>query len=82
MVAKCCNVVAGCVHQRDDGIALVHGAVGGALNMVACVRKQNIARAVGFLQLVPDAGDDVIAQRIVDIGVYIVCVEDDNILLG
>ena len=50
--------------------------------MVACVRKQNIARAVGFLQLVPDAGDDVIAQRIVDIGVYIVCVEDDNILLG
>ena len=82
VVAQSGNVVACGIHQRQDGIPLVHGAVSGALNMVAGVCQQNIAFAVGFFQFIPDAGDDIIAQWFVDVGMYIVGVEDDHILLG
>ena len=81
MVAQGSNIVTGGIHQRDDGVALVHGSVGGSLNMVTGICQQDIALAVGFLQLRLDAGNDIIAQGVVDVGVDIVGVEDDHILL-
>ena len=80
MVAQSCQVITGGVHQLDDGSALVHGAVSGALDVVAGVNQQNIV--ILLCQLCLYGSDDIVAQGIVDVGVYVVGVEDCDGLLN
>ena len=77
MVAQRGQVIARGVHQLDNGLALVHGAVGGALDMVAGIHQQD-ALALGG-QLLLQSGNGGIAQRLVDVSVHIVGVKDDNL---
>src|SRR5699024_376820 len=46
VVAQSGQVIAGGVHQLDDGGALVHGAIGGALDVVAGVQQQDVHAGV------------------------------------
>ena len=72
MVAQGGQVIAGGVHQLDDGGPLVHPAVGGALDVVPGVHQQ------GVLQGVLIGGHQGIGQVLVDIGVDVVGVEDGD----
>ena len=58
-------------------VSPVHGAVGGALDMVAGIHQQD-ALALGG-QLLLQSGNGGIAQRLVDVGVHIVGVKDDDL---
>ena len=77
VVAERRQVVAGGVHQIHDRLALVHGAEGGALDVVAGVNEDDVVvLRNGLLQ----TGDVVIADGLVDVGVNVVRVEDDGVL--
>ena len=77
VVAERRQVVVGGVHQIHDRLALVHGAEGGALDVVAGVNQDDVVGpGNGLLQ----TGDVVIAEGLVDVGVNVVRVEDDGVL--
>ena len=77
MVAQGGQVVPGGLHQLDDGSALVHGAVGGALDVVAGVHQQDVSQGV------PVAGHGGIPQVLVDVGMYVVGVQNgDSVCRG
>ena len=80
VVAQSCHIIACRIHQLDNGFALVHGAVGSALNMVAGINQQNIL--VLLLQLCLHRGDHIVAQNTVDVGMYVVGVENCDVTLG
>ena len=84
MVAEGGQVVAGRVHQLDDGSALVHGAVGGALDVVAGVHQQDVH--VGVLVALLQSLDGSVGQLggfVVDVGVHVIGVQDgDGVLVG
>ena len=87
MVAQSCGIIPGGVHQVDDGVALILGAEGSALNMVAGIHQQHILQS----GLIP--GDGGIPQGrdlsgllplahglgIVNVGVGIVGVQDHDL---
>ena len=80
VVAQSCGIVAGSVHHLDDllAVVVVGGAVVGALNVVACVEQQ---RACGnLLRLRVQIGNVVVGQALVDIGVNVVGVINDDLV--
>ena len=80
MVAGGSQVVTGLVHQLDDGRTVIHGAVSGALDMVACIHQQNIL--AGVLDALLQGSNGGIGRcrgLVVDVGVDIVGVEDGHI---
>ena len=82
MVAGGGDIVTGSVHQLDDGSTLVHGAVGGALHMVACIHQQHIL--AGVLIALLQVGNGSVGQLgalLVDVGMDIVGVQDGNVRL-
>ena len=78
VVAQSCQVIAGGVHQFDDGLAAVHGAVGRALDMVAGVHQKDVF--ILGLQLILQRRDHIVAHVTVDVRVYIVGVQDHSVL--
>ena len=80
VVAQSCQVISGGVHQIDDGFALVHGTVGSTLNMVTGIYQQNVF--VLLLQFGFHRCDYVITQRAIDIGMYIIGVQNGDVLRG
>ena len=77
VVARSCQVIAGGIHQFNDGLAAVHGAVGGALDVVAGVHQKNVF--ILGLQLILQRCDHIVAQFTVDIGVNVVGVQDHGV---
>ena len=77
MVAQSGCVITGGVHQLDDGSALVHCAVSGALHMVAGVQQQSAGSDRSGLLL--QIGNVVIGQRVVDVGMDVVGVVNDDL---
>ena len=76
------DIVTGSVHQLDDGSTLVHGAVGGALHMVACIHQQHILAGILIALLqVGNSGVGQLGALLVDVGMDIVCVQDGNVRL-
>jgi hypothetical protein len=74
------QIVTGLVHQLDDGSAVIHGAVSGALDMVTCIHQQHIP--AGVLDALFQGSNGSIGGLgglVVDIGVDIVGVEDGHI---
>ena len=79
MVAGGGQIVARLVHQLDDGLAIVHGAIGGALNVVTGVHEQDVlARILVALFQRSDGGIGQFRGLFVDVGVHIVGVEDGD----
>ena len=72
VVAQSGQVIARCVHQLGDGGALVHGTVGGALDVVAGVHQQDVLQGVlvgghlGVGQILGDVGMDVVGVQYSD----------------
>ena len=79
VVAEGRGIVAGGVHQLNDGLALVHRAVSSALHMVARVEQEDAGSNGSGLRL--QVGDVVIGQLAVDVGVDVVGVVDDDLIL-
>ena len=80
MVAGGSQIVTGLVHQLDDGSAVIHGAVSGALDMVTCIHQQHIpAGVLDALFQGSNGGIGGLGGLVVDIGVDIVGVEDGHI---
>ena len=80
MVAQGGRVVAGGVHQLRDGGALVHGAVGGALDGVAGIHQQRTVQRV-FVAGHLGVGQTVLvalAHIVVDVGVDVVGIQDGD----
>ena len=78
VVAEGRQIVARRVHHFDDALALIHGAVSGALDMVAGVDQQD---ACGdLLGLVLHVGNGVVGQGAVDVGMDVVGVVDDELV--
>ena len=74
------QIVTGLVHQLDDGSAVIHGAVSGALDMVTCIHQQHIpAGVLDALFQGSNGGIGGLGGLVVDIGVDIVGVEDGHI---
>jgi len=81
MVARGGNIVARGIHQLDNGFALIHRAISGALNMVACVHQQDIFALV--LIALFQRGNGSVGQLralLVDVGMDIVGVQDGDVL--
>ena len=79
VVAQSGQVIAGGVHQLDDGGALVHGAIGGALDVVAGVQQQDVHAGVLVALLEGlDGGVGQLRSLVVDVGVYVVGVQDGD----
>ena len=79
VVARSSDVVASLVHQLDDGSAVVHGAVGSTLNMVACVHQQDGLALIHIALLHgSDSGIGQFGRLVVDVGVDIVGVQDGD----
>ena len=77
MVARGRQIVACGVHQLDDGCAIIHRAVGRALNVVTGIHQQNLL--TGILVALLQRSDGRIGQFrrfVVDVGVDVVGVED------
>ena len=79
VVTQSCQVVLGSVHELNDVLALVHGAVSGALDVVASVNKEDAVSNLGGLSL--QVSNVVIGQSAVDVGVNVVGVVDDDVAL-
>ena len=80
MVAGGGNIVTGGVHQLNDGSALVHGAVSGALHMVTGVHQQDLFACVLIALL--QGGNGRIGQLrglLVDVSVHVVGVQDGDL---
>ena len=82
MVAQSCRVVACGAHQLDDGLAVVHGTVGGTLDMVTGIHQQHVS--AGFFQLVLHLChmrvSQTIALCVVHISVHVIGVEDGDLI--
>ena len=80
MVAGGGNIVTGGVHQLNDGSALVHGAVSGALHMVTGVHQQDLFACVLIALL--QGGNGRIGELrglLVDVSVHVVGVQDGDL---
>ena len=83
MVAQGGQVIARRVHQLDDGSAFVHGAVSGALDMVAGIHQQHVHVRI-FVALFEgfDVGIGQLRGLVVNIGMYVIGIQDgDGMLL-
>ena len=79
MVAGGGQVVTGLAHQLDDGLAVIHGAIGRALDVVAGVYQKDVLASVHIALLqCSDAGIGQFGGFLVDVGVHIVGVENGN----
>ena len=79
VVAQSGQVIVRGAHELDDGLALIHGAVSGTLDMVAGIDQED---AVGDLRgLGLQIGNVVIGQAAVDVGVNVVGVVDHDLAL-
>ena len=79
MVAGGGQVVTGLAHQLDDGLAVIHGAIGRALDVIAGVHQQDVLASVHIALLqCSDAGIGQFGGFLVDVGVHIVGVENGN----
>ena len=82
MVAQSCGVITGGVHQLDDGLALVHGAVGSALGMVAGIQQQDVFPACCqvFFHCSDIGIGDAFASGVVDVSMDIVGIENHDVV--
>ena len=71
------RIIACCVHQADDGLALVHRAVGGALGVVARIHQQHIF--ILGLHFCFQRRHGIVAHIPIDVGMHIVGVKDDDV---
>ena len=79
VVAQNCQVIVRSAHELDDALALVHGAVSGALDVVAGIDQED---AVGDLRgLSLQIGNVVIGQAAVNVGMDVVGVVDHDLAL-
>ena len=82
VVAQSGGVITGGVHQLDDGLALVHGAVGSALGMVAGVQQQDVFPACRqvFFHCSDIGIGDAFASGVVDVSMDIVGIENHDVV--
>ena len=80
VVAESCGIVFGGGHHLDDLLALIERAVGGALNVVARVKQEDAGGDLRGLRL--QIGNVVVGQSLIDIGVDVVGVVDDDLVVG
>ena len=80
MVAQGGDVIARGVHQLNDGLALVHAAVSGSLDVISGIHQQDLL--AGLLVVLLHGGNGCVAEGFVDIGVDIVGVEHRDLGLG
>ena len=73
VVAQGGDVIARGVHQLNDGLALVHAAVGGALDVVTGIHQQDLLASL--LVVLLHGGDGRVAEGFVDVGVDVVGVD-------
>ena len=74
VVAQSGHVIVGGVHQLNDGFTLIHGAISGALDMVAGIDQKDVLIAV------LESGHLGVGDVLVDVGVDVVGVEDDDFI--
>ena len=80
MVAEGGRVVTGSGHHLDDLLALIERAVSGALNVVARIEQEDAGCDLRGLRL--QIGNVVVGQSLIDIGVDVVGVIDDDLIVG
>ena len=78
VVTQGSRIIACCIHKVYDGLALVHGAVGGALGVVARIHQQDIF-ILGF-HFCFQRRHGIVAHIPIDVGMHIVGVKDDDVL--
>ena len=76
VVAQSGYVIAGGIHQVDDSLALIHGTVSGALDVVAGIHQNDDGAQAFVISL--EGGEVRIADIAVDISVNVVGVEDHD----